>query len=227
MQIHNIYYVLDLDRCLANTGKLYNLLEQIVAERTSVMHEGSEQAQTMTERSGGSFDTVSFVRERLEEVGQSELWDVLENEFIHRAKMEDMLEPGAKTFIKILDDAHIPYGILTFGGETWQRMKLQATNLEKIPYLITHTKEKGRLLASWRQANGTFQLPEELVVNNIANASSLVLVDDKVISFVDLPQGVKGILVRPEGNTSASETVVPEAVVQVRDLIVAKDLIKT
>ncbi len=133
--------------------------------------------------------------------------------------------------MQALDDAHIPYGILTFGGETWQRMKLQATGLDDIPYIITHVKEKGRLLAGWKQTDRTFQLPEELAVNRISRADSLVLLDDKVISFIGIPSGVTGILVQPEdgrgGQSSAlQEQVLPNGVFRVQGLKVAKNLIK-
>jgi hypothetical protein len=54
-------------------------------------------------------------------------------------------------------------------------------------------------LTSWKQPDGTFRIPDELVIDHINVAASLVLVDDKTASFMGIPEGVRGVHVLARG----------------------------
>jgi len=224
------YYVIDFDRCLGSTGKLQTLLEQIVNEETSITHKELGQAHVEAITSGGSFDSVRFIEERLRASGDIEDWERIVKLFIHKAQQVDMCEPNARDLLDTLDQKDAPYGILTFGGLLWQTMKIEAARLEHVPYMITNTKEKSHVLTKWKQQDGTFRIPEELRIGGVAEANSLVLLDDKAISFKDMPEGVRGIQVLPYDGSElllSQRGALPDHVVVVRGLAGAIELINS
>jgi hypothetical protein len=82
------------------------------------------------------------------------------------------------------------FGIVTYGGRIWQLTKMSAAGLIELPHIVTSVKEKGILLTSWRQDDGTFLIPSELTGEDVLRAKRLVFIDDKPISFTGLPQNV-------------------------------------
>jgi len=230
MPVNSLYYVLDLDRCIANTERLYGLLEAIVLDKTSITKEDMTQARVAVENSSGSFNTADYIQEHLRSVGQLKLWDAVAAEFIQRATQVDMFEPGAKELLHALRTKNIPHGILTYGGRTWQGMKIQVLHLNESPYMITETKEKGRIIAGWQLRDGTFALPPELHHGEVTQAQTVVLVDDKASSFIGLPKGAQGIHVLPgdgQDQLPSQQGSLPESVVQARGLEGVLGLINT
>ena len=229
MPASNMYYILDLDRCIANTERLYELLEAIVLDKTSITKEDMAQARAAIESSSGSFNTANYIQERLQAAGQQQLWDIIAAEFVQRGSQVDMFEPGAKELLQALRTENIPHGILTYGGSTWQQMKIQVLHLNESPHMITETKEKGYIIAGW-QHDGMFRLPPELQYGQVTEAKTVVLVDDKASSFTGLPRGAKGIHVLPGDGRDilpSQQGSLPVDVVQVRGLAGVLDLINT
>ncbi len=188
------FYLLDFDRCLASTEKFQLLLERVVEKQTSIKVAEIRQAR---HDFIGSFDLASYVRGRLTTMHQDgeERWIRIESEFVDMALGEDLLEPGAHELLHALDSRELPYGIVTYGGDAWQRAKIAAAGLLYVPHLVTDQKEKGVLIASWQREDG-YQLPQELAGDD-AFARRLVFVDDKPFSFWGLPANVRGICVTP------------------------------
>ena len=190
------FFVIDLDRCLVDTGKLHNFLESLAGQETSLSVEALKEARNNTERAGETFDTISYIHKVLD--GEAtDAWLRLECVFIEKSRGQDLFEPYAREFLDTLRARHIPHGILTYGAEAWQLAKLEATGLITLPHLVTQIKEKGTLLSGWKQGD-TFVIPAGLVeTDETLVASSLVFLDDKPISFANIPPRVRGIHVLP------------------------------
>ena len=195
-RIHTVveFYILDLDRCLLDTEKIQAFLEFILHRDLGIDPHEMNAARREVERSGGSFDTASYVMAFLDRKGEDgpALWHSIKQRFIDEAQKEDMLLPYARQLIYELRLRKRKYGIVTFGGDAWQSTKIAAAGLSDVPHLITHELEKGRLLSSWQRSDGVFLLPREVAGKKLY-AKHLVFIDDKPVSFVGLPKGVTGV----------------------------------
>jgi beta-phosphoglucomutase-like phosphatase (HAD superfamily) len=224
------YYALDLDRCLANTNKLQALLEKIVISETSLTRDAMHEAYLAMVKSGDSFDTITFLEEKLAASGDLEDLDRIIKMFIHDAQSVDMCEPNARELLRLLDEMNAPHGLVTFGGVRWQKAKIQVTHLEDIPSLVISTKEKSRLFATWRQPDGAYRLPHELSPGEDVDADSLVLIDDKAVSFKGITPGVSGIHVLPHNGSellASQQGDLPERVIAVKGLAGVIELLKS
>lgn len=191
------YFVLDFDRTLGNTTALYVLFQEIIESvvDNDAMHQ-LDRVRHEVEDKGGSFDSIYYVKEILSAAGKSDKWQTIEDEFIRRANPDVYLEPGARRLIDYLDTHRCHYGIVTFGGEQWQRLKIRAVGLGDVPAIVTDTQEKGRLLSSWRQSDGLFLIPEELTGGVVVEVSTIVLIDDNPLNFENFPDGAIGFYVQ-------------------------------
>lgn len=187
------FYVLDFDRCIGDTAKFHTALMAAIAKLTPVSPANIRQAKHQAEQSGGSFDTASYIMNALISLNSPVSWQEICEAMVAEARGQDMLEPGAAELLQALDDRGARYGILTYGGDAWQRAKIQAANLAHVPHLITSVHSKGKVLAGWRQRDGTFAIPAELAGEESLVAESLLLIDDKAASFAEIPPGVRGI----------------------------------
>lgn len=178
------FYILDFDRCIGNTDALFDIFERTIISHTGVTAWTLRNVRHEVEAVGDSFDTATYVRAQLHLQHQEHKWRELEEDFISSCLNEDMLHPGSRELIAWLNEQNLPYGILTYGEKTWQKLKLKAAGLGKTPQLITDNKHKGSLLQTWQQADGTFALPHEL---GGGTYSAVVLIDDKAVSFDGFP----------------------------------------
>lgn len=185
-------------------------------------------AREETETSGGSFDTAHHVFDELRRTGDTTSWDYLTDIFVHAARQQDMLEPGAREVLEMLDQNGASFGIMTYGGELWQRVKLEASGLKEVAYLITSSKAKGLMIAGWQQKNGQFALPLELTGKKMIIASHITLIDDKAASFEGLPLGADGIHILPplgQEQLLSQQGARPASVQAVHGLLAALSLI--
>lgn len=187
-----IFYILDFDRCLGDTSKLQSEFEQAIERKTSVSSAQLALARQEIELSGGSFDAAAYVQGILKESAGNVSWEEICEDMIAHARQKDMLEPGARKLLEILEDRGEYFGILTYGGADWQRTKLAAARVEDIPVLITQDPGKGKNISSWKLPDGTFALPDELSGTQGLHVNEIILIDDKALSFKDIPPGVSG-----------------------------------
>lgn len=186
------YWILDFDRCLANTELLYGAYAELIQDETSISIKGLHEVRTKTEAKGASFDLLSYVKTVLS--GEERVR--LHESFVERTQTKNVLNDGARELLASLQGRSIPFGILTYGSYEWQLLKLRAAGLSDVPYLITEVSGKGRLLRSWVNADNYIILPNEL---GGYYARSIVMVDDKVREFNDTPLDlVKGYVLRPK-----------------------------
>lgn len=185
------YYILDLDRTLFNTEKSVEIMQGVVALHDSELAALLEKRFEEYTLLGESFSIREFI---VESVGEAEMRKI-EVKYHDLALQHDLLHDGAKellAFIRSRQNAQL--GILTYGSQLGQEMKIRAaTGLEDIPFLVTSETYKGALMASWRQDDDLYHLPEEL---GGYTAKTIVFVDDKPFSFKGLPIDCVGYLVK-------------------------------
>ena len=180
----NKFYVLDFDRTLADTDKLLEVFTQIADQHAAISRAQIEEADADVKARGDSFDTAGYVRDYLMEQERLGEWDQLVKQYIHESHALDMLLPGATELMEYLEQRGLRYGILTYGNPLWQHLKLSAAGFNHVPHIVTTTKEKGLLIRSWQDDEGTFHLPHEL---GGGLADAIVLIDDKAVSFDGFP----------------------------------------
>jgi hypothetical protein len=217
------FYVLDLDRCLANSDKLFALFEYIVLEEKVLGKEVLSAAREEVEKSGGSFDATTHLRDYLASSGQQDMLLLIKDKFLKASRDYDFFEPGARALLQFLTDNSYPFGILTYGGRIWQQIKLQAMELETMPHIITDVQAKGSIIAGWKQPSGEFLIPPELGGGSFEN---VVLVDDKFVSFEGLPEKAYGIHVLTK-NASYLDGTIPNHVTQVGNMSEVEALLKS
>lgn len=226
-----LFCILDLDRTLVRTDDLRELYEGSIEVFTSIT---VQQIHQERERIKSNFDVPKYVRMQLAKEGLpavviEETMAKARQVFMEKARMQDLLEPYAQNLLDYLQTQRLAYGVLTAGGNEWQTIKLEAAKLETIPHLIVNTTHKGQLIAGWRQPDGTFLLPDELSGQREVVAESLAFLDDKTVSFQDIPETVKAVRVI---SLSAQEPYEPElplppSVTEVRGLHEAMEVVKS
>lgn len=194
----DIFFILDFDRCIGNTDKFHEVLEQVIEQETMVSRQQLAEAKKATEARGETFDTIRYVKNALIDAGDGMSWQPIEREFISQAQKLNMLLPYARQLFRILESEKIPFGILTYGGEAWQLAKLEAANLLHVPHLVTGIEGKGKILTGWKKGN-EFIIPPALTKEFVPlHVNEIVFLDDKAVSFNGVPEGVRGVRVEPD-----------------------------
>lgn len=194
MRVASRFYVLDYDRCLGNTERLYELLlDSVLTVAGDFDIAAMDAERRLAEASGGSFDGLAYIKQRL---NGGERYQAVLRIFIARGQSqapEALLEKGARDFIDYLIPRY-PFGILTFGSPTWQSAKLEACSLHTAPHSIMNHKHKVEHMKDWRDdQTGFFSLPEEFSVpTGYSHARELILVDDKAAAFTGIEAGMHG-----------------------------------
>lgn len=201
--IADTFYILDFDRCIGNTDKLFDAFERTVVDHTGLTAWSLRNVRHEVEAVGDSFDTATYVRAQLHLANEEQKWRALERDFVSSSEKETMLTPGAQELLDWLNSNNLPYGILTYGEKIWQKLKIQAAGLKEVPQLITTNKHKGSVIQEWQRTDGVFKLPDEL---GGGLYRSLVLIDDKAVSFDNFPPlPSTGYWVLPRGHVLPSQ----------------------
>ncbi len=195
LQTTEVFYVLDLDRCLVNTEKLLASLLEIIEHKAGIPPEEIDIARRECEKAGGAFDIVDYVMGSFDGRGQDgpAKWEEIKHDFITASRQHDMLAPHAGELLEALERKKIHYGIVTYGMDIWQLTKIAAAGLAEIPHVVTHDVVKGRLISSWQLASGHFLIPRALSGAAGLVAGRIVFVDDKPVSFGSIPPEAVGI----------------------------------
>jgi len=209
------YILIDFDRTLANVDILHDILEDVVAEETGVSTDFLREARETAELQGKSFDTIEYVRHNVAQA-ESNAWNAILASFTRKvAHRTDTLEPYAAEFLHELQQRAIPFGIITYGLHEWQSTKLHAVGLGSVPHYITPKQQKGELLTTWQNKDGSFTLPDDLSLTSERHTyETLAFIDDKPISFIGIPVEVTAILVHPLASkpVDQGDAVLPEQV---------------
>lgn len=179
------FYIVDFDRTLVDTDKLNEVFIEVAEQYGAISREQIEKADADVKRTGDSFDTAGYVRDRLNAEGRGEDWETLEKQFIHESRSLNYLLPGAAELLEWLAANGRRYGILTYGNPLWQRIKLTASGFNHTRHIIMEQKEKGRLISTWHRPDDTYKIPDALGGGAYEH---IVLIDDKALSFNEFPQ---------------------------------------
>ena len=179
------FYIVDFDRTLVDTDKLNEIFIEVAEQYGAISREQILKADADVKRTGDSFDTAGYVRDRLAAEGRGEEWEALEKQFIHESRSLNYLLPGAAELLEWLAANGRRYGILTYGNPLWQRIKLTAAGFNHTRHIIMERKEKGRFISTWHRADDTYRVPEALGGGVYGH---VVLIDDKAVSFSEFPQ---------------------------------------
>lgn len=204
------FFILDFDRTLGNTTALYQLFQRILESVIDIAAVRQlDSARHSVEDRGGSFDSAYYVRDILARAGKADSWSTIVDEFIRCASENDSyLEPSARYLLEYLDTWQCSYGIVTYGGEAWQRLKIQAVGMGDIPSVVTQTQEKGKLIRSWIGNDGRFIIPGDLNRDGRTRVvSAVTLIDDNQLNFVDLPDVVSGYYIQNSATRQRSGVV--------------------
>lgn len=204
------FYVLDLDRTLFMSEKSLALMQGVIALYDPELGVLLQQQYDAYEAQGESFSVRDFIAERVDAVELQKI----EAKYHELAATHDLLYPGAAALIEYIQQKNAGIGILTYGSQQGQTMKITADpTLRTIPFLVTSETYKGALIAGWRQDDDLYHLPEEL---GGGVAKTIIFVDDKPFSFKGLPIDCRGYWVKSIFDAGAE--MLPDYVTPVADL---------
>jgi hypothetical protein len=190
------FFVLDFDRCLGDYDANISLLKEVIDEFSIIDMHKFQSAHDEVKAQGTSFQVLDY----LEKNDPNADLDIIQNEYIKRAQRASgsLLEPGALEFMDFLRASNHHFCILSFGDNQWQTTKIIASGFGDVAKLIIPNEYKGRHIAQWYdEVNGHFIIPKECFLDEIAKkAREVVLIDDKVKAFNDLPTGARGYLLQ-------------------------------
>lgn len=199
MRTVETFYILDFDRCLFDSSRFQDeFIRCVVDNHHALTREQIQDTQRATEATGGSFDTVGYVRGFFGLAEWQEVKKLFLKEMSVPEKREALYFGDAKAFVAELRRRDLPFGIMTYGGKEWQQMKLEALVFDAEPHIITDTKYKGPIIASYyNSAKNIFTIPLPLAVE-VLHAKNICLVDDKAVSFEGLPAKAHGYWLVPD-----------------------------
>lgn len=214
------FWVLDFDRCLADVDALSERFLDITEQVTSINRSHIEHARSEAERRGESFDQYAAIQTR---VSPDEMKQII-SLFISGQASEAYLMPGASALLEyVMRRSERSGGILTYGSEHWQKLKIQAAlGSRRVPYVITSHPYKSREIGSWYDVGSTsFRIPFALSPEDTA-ADEVILVDDKAIAFEELPEHARGywfqsgeLLPSQAGTVGRTVTIVRQSLAQI------------
>lgn len=194
----NRLYIIDLDRTILSVGEVMKLAENVCGE-LGIDFEAIKNASEQAEGTGWSYSPLKAI----EEIADDEQFERFKSRFIETADLKKLIYPDARRFIDKLDELNKPYMILTFAlDERWQKLKLAATKLDKVPFFITENAIKSKDISGWVDDSGNLTPP----VAGISPAASAWLIDDRGRVFDGLPGVCEGFyLKRPDSADKRAE----------------------
>jgi hypothetical protein len=179
-------YVIDLDRTLVDTDKIVEMLA------ISLNHQGYDGSALIDKIEKARLSEKDInAREAIDSLGK-DAWESVWEDFCNEAKKKTLVFDDAQLFLKSLKAAKVPHIILTFGiSKAWQDLKLMATGLDGVPAIVTSSREKSKIINSWKGDDGVYVPPGFAELS----ASSVVLVDDRPNAFSNITgNDLKGYL---------------------------------
>ena len=213
----NLFQLIDLDRTLFDTSKFAKAITDEVNKSEpglgTELDARFEEAYAREE----TFFVLRFLRKHLGDEGFMTLVDKVLAAYGREAfKIEGFDERIA--LADTLTDVRPSYGIFTFGDKADQYLNLSILGLEDAPVYFTESADKAPVIASWRQSDGRFKLPDEFGAHEVLR---LTFEDDKIRAFDGLPEGALGIWLH---RTEVS--VLPQGVERVTSLRASTELLK-
>lgn len=185
----SLFQVIDLDRTLFDTSKFAKL----ITDEVNKLHPGVGSNLDQKFEDAYKNDTTFFMLRHLRAEMGDAAFEQMVDEVVMREGVDSLLMPGAKErllFAHEVSDSLPAWGVLTYGDEIDQLMKLRLIGLEQAPTLILPTANKSEALLTWQNDDGTFTLP---AIFGGATVEAISLEDDKLRAFIGMPEQVTGI----------------------------------
>jgi len=204
------FYILDLDRTLLDTLAAGDVMRDAASWSNIGLADQITQKIADSTLFGEGFSLRDFIVEQVGEEGMAKV----EQKYRELILDRDVLLPGARELIQYISDLpDTDFGILTYGSPSGQALKIEASGLGAIPFLVTQETFKGDLISSWRDQQGVYHLPGEMGGNT---AEHIVFVDDKPFSFKGLAADCRGYWVKSVFDAGMEK--LPSYVIPVEDL---------
>lgn len=210
----SVFQLIDLDRTLFDTSAFV----KAITDEVNNTHPGlGTELDEQFEAAYQQEETFFLLRYLRQEQGDAWLEALVERVVkAHGAKAFVM--PGVHERLEFADTVKTDgpaWGILTYGDEIDQLMKLRIMGLEDEPMCLTDTPDKGGVLQSWQNEDSTFQLPDSLGGERV---DQLTFEDDKLRAFTNLPSNILGVWVKDISPEEVQAAAIPENVVYVPNL---------
>ena len=192
----SVFQLIDLDRTLFDTSQFTKCITDEVDKVSPGMGTALDEQFESAYKQGDTFFLLRHLREQYGDVWLEELVARIVAEY----GAEQFLLPGFADRLEFASQAggaEPAWGILTYGDEADQTMKLRVAGLEQAPVLLTDTPDKGVLIASWQREDGTYQLPEAFGGYIVETET---IEDDKLRAFRAMPQNALGIWLTKDEN---------------------------
>lgn len=215
MKPKEMFQLIDFDRTLFDTPRLVHLVTQEIEKQQPGFGSELEAKFEAAYREKITFFLFRYLRQSL---GDDALESLVET-VVAKEGAESLLLPGARERIALADkisDSRPSWGIMTFGDEIDQLMKIRLVGLASAPLLITDSPDKSEIIASWRQTDGTFLLPHAYGGGVVTH---ITLEDDKLRAFRNLPDGAQGIWVQVDQTVPIASDEIHGQVMRVANLL--------
>lgn len=189
MPSRKLFQLIDFDRTLFNTA----LFVQHISNRVDQVRPGMGAELEQQFEAAYQNEQTFFILTYLRELFGDEWFEAEIQAMCDEYGSEIYMQPGARERIRLantLSDIQPGWGILTYGNPKDQALKLAIAGLQDAKVYIADTPDKGCLIASWKQADGSYMLPKQLTTERV---DLLSFEDDKLRAFQDLPEDVIGI----------------------------------
>lgn len=219
----NVFQLLDFDRVLFDTTRFITAITEEIDQQSP----GYGQELGMKIKEAYKKEETFFLFRYLRETKGDDWVEHLVDQVVTRLGADAFILPGVRErlyFAESFTTARPTWGIVTYGDEIDQRMKLRIANLEAAPVLITTTPDKGTIIASWQRSDGTFQLPVEFGGQVV---DTVTFEDDKLRAFRHMPENSLGIWVTKDekANARIENAELPNVVVA-PDLFASVEILK-
>jgi len=181
----NILYVIDLDRTLVDVEKVMEVTEE-VCDELGVDFKKIYKDQRDLAKIGAAYSPFSYISD------QSNVdIEQFKKRFIELSAKDKLLFSDSREFIDNLKGARRDFMILTHGVDNdWQILKIQASNLAEVPYVIVKNRHKSRFISRWIDQDNLFN-PQ---IDSLGVYKKCVFVDDRKEAFIEIPSNCSGYL---------------------------------
>lgn len=189
MPSRKVFQLIDFDRTLFNTALFVEHISQRVDRERPGMGEELQQQFEAAYQNEQTFFILTYLRELFGD----EWFETMVRDMVVEHGAEIYMQPGARERLELagkLSDLQPGWGILTYGNPKDQVLKLAIAGLQDAAVYISDTPDKGSVIASWKQLDGSYKLPKDLTTERV---ELLSFEDDKLRAFQDLPGDVTGV----------------------------------
>lgn len=195
MQKIDKYFVVDFDRCIGNIDASFKILSEVAHELSIVDKQLFMSMRKEAELEGKPFSALKHLKETYPSVDLNKIKNMYLKQSL--VKSNNLLEPGAKELIDYFYSTNQDFCIMSFGDKRWQSTKIIGAGITNVPIKIVSNRQKSNYIRKWQDLkSGKFIIPKEYFLDNKAKeVNEVILIDDKVTAFHNLPKGTRGYLV--------------------------------